>query len=777
VRGNMKNLAAFTTAALMLLGVACSQKNGEISDAQTADGLYAIQSIELSEANGQSRIVIKAPSELKYNVFKLADPERVMIDLIDAGTLESTPASIAGNELVSEIKVTPIQDSLSNLVRLEVYLNESSNYLAGMEEDGLVVRLIPVTAGIPNEDLSQTPSLESDEDLSSMEIPLLEEPLEEPQAQMGDSAPPALEDPSMESELALPEAPVLEPLEETPIEETPIPEMALKSEPEIIPEIPAPSEEIVPLPMPLPVPLPMEETKEEVAEAPEVLNEESLPEALPLPELAPEPLAQAEDNKVVVEPEPEPDVPVAPIITQEIPSSVLTEGTSLLSGMGGKVYTGKRVSLEFQDARVQDVLRLIAEVSKLNVIIADDVTGTITLKLVDVPWDQALDIILTSKGLDKVQAGNILRVAPIESLKKEREIALANDKAAKQLEPLRLKLFNINYAKAGDMKDRIKALLSERGTVDTDERTNTLIVEDIAETLSRMENLIAVLDTQTPQVRIESRIVQANDRFTQSLGIQWGPTLRLDGSNGHATDWQFPNTINVLTAPTTADGVASPAFISPEPGGLTDFAVDALPGNTVTGGSMGFRLGGISDVFNLDLRLSYAENEQMARVVSRPSITVLDNKTARIIQGSKIPFLSSSSEGSNVQFQEAGIQISVTPQITNDGSVILTVSTQSNEPGSEQVGGNPIINIREAQTDMLVKSGRTAVLGGVFKTSETKGKGGVPGLMNIPILGWLFKGQSESNNREEMLIFITPYILTDVREAQVSPSSDSPLMP
>ncbi|PIR23927.1 MAG: hypothetical protein COV44_00510 [Deltaproteobacteria bacterium CG11_big_fil_rev_8_21_14_0_20_45_16] len=773
----MKNLAAFTTAALMLLGVACSQKNGEISDAQTADGLYAIQSIELSEANGQSRIVIKAPSELKYNVFKLADPERVMIDLIDAGTLESTPASIAGNELVSEIKVTPIQDSLSNLVRLEVYLNESSNYLAGMEEDGLVVRLIPVTAGIPNEDLSQTPSLESDEDLSSMEIPLLEEPLEEPQAQMGDSAPPALEDPSMESELALPEAPVLEPLEETPIEETPIPEMALKSEPEIIPEIPAPSEEIVPLPMPLPVPLPMEETKEEVAEAPEVLNEESLPEALPLPELAPEPLAQAEDNKVVVEPEPEPDVPVAPIITQEIPSSVLTEGTSLLSGMGGKVYTGKRVSLEFQDARVQDVLRLIAEVSKLNVIIADDVTGTITLKLVDVPWDQALDIILTSKGLDKVQAGNILRVAPIESLKKEREIALANDKAAKQLEPLRLKLFNINYAKAGDMKDRIKALLSERGTVDTDERTNTLIVEDIAETLSRMENLIAVLDTQTPQVRIESRIVQANDRFTQSLGIQWGPTLRLDGSNGHATDWQFPNTINVLTAPTTADGVASPAFISPEPGGLTDFAVDALPGNTVTGGSMGFRLGGISDVFNLDLRLSYAENEQMARVVSRPSITVLDNKTARIIQGSKIPFLSSSSEGSNVQFQEAGIQISVTPQITNDGSVILTVSTQSNEPGSEQVGGNPIINIREAQTDMLVKSGRTAVLGGVFKTSETKGKGGVPGLMNIPILGWLFKGQSESNNREEMLIFITPYILTDVREAQVSPSSDSPLMP
>ena len=777
MRGNMKNLAAFTTAALMLLGVACSQKNGEISDAQTADGLYAIQSIELSEANGQSRIVIKAPSELKYNVFKLADPERVMIDLIDAGTLESTPASIAGNELVSEIKVTPIQDSLSNLVRLEVYLNESSNYLAGMEEDGLVVRLIPVTAGIPNEDLSQTPSLESDEDLSSMEIPLLEEPLEEPQAQMGDSAPPALEDPSMESELALPEAPVLEPLEETPIEETPIPEMALKSEPEIIPEIPAPSEEIVPLPMPLPVPLPMEETKEEVAEAPEVLNEESLPEALPLPELAPEPLAQAEDNKVVVEPEPEPDVPVAPIITQEIPSSVLTEGTSLLSGMGGKVYTGKRVSLEFQDARVQDVLRLIAEVSKLNVIIADDVTGTITLKLVDVPWDQALDIILTSKGLDKVQAGNILRVAPIESLKKEREIALANDKAAKQLEPLRLKLFNINYAKAGDMKDRIKALLSERGTVDTDERTNTLIVEDIAETLSRMENLIAVLDTQTPQVRIESRIVQANDRFTQSLGIQWGPTLRLDGSNGHATDWQFPNTINVLTAPTTADGVASPAFISPEPGGLTDFAVDALPGNTVTGGSMGFRLGGISDVFNLDLRLSYAENEQMARVVSRPSITVLDNKTARIIQGSKIPFLSSSSEGSNVQFQEAGIQISVTPQITNDGSVILTVSTQSNEPGSEQVGGNPIINIREAQTDMLVKSGRTAVLGGVFKTSETKGKGGVPGLMNIPILGWLFKGQSESNNREEMLIFITPYILTDVREAQVSPSSDSPLMP
>ncbi len=504
-------------------------------------------------------------------------------------------------------------------------------------------------------------------------------------------------------------------------------------------------------------------TVDEEARASSVASE---PESL-LATMPPIDVEDRFDSRMIVTEE---EIP-APIVSQEIITSEFTLGASLLSGLGSKVYSGNRVSLEFQDANIQDVLRLIAEVSKLNLILSDDVKGQVTLKLIDVPWDQALDILLTSRGLDKVQQGNILRVAPIESLKKEREMALANDKAAKQLEPLRLKLFNVNYATSGEMSARIKNLLSERGSVDMDSRTNTLIVEDIAENLSRIENLVRVLDSQTPQVRIESRIVQANDNFTRSLGIQWGPSLRLDDVNQQQLGWQFPRTINIGTQPGSGVG-----FTAPAPSALSEFAVDALASGSGAS-SIGFRLGSISDVFNLDLRLSYAENQQMARIVSRPSVTVLDNKTARIIQGTRIPFLSSSSEGTNVQFQEAGIEISVTPQVTNDGAVILKVSTRSNEPASETVGGNPIISIREADTEMLIKSGRTAVLGGVFKTRETEGRNGVPVLMDVPVLGWLFRGQARSNSREEMLIFITPYVLTDVREATSAPLSSSRIEP
>jgi len=448
--------------------------------------------------------------------------------------------------------------------------------------------------------------------------------------------------------------------------------------------------------------------------------------------------------------------------SQDIPSAGLTEGTSLLTELDSKVYTGKRVSLEFQDADIQDVLRLLADVSRLNIVTGDDVKGKVTVKLIDVPWDQALDIILTTLGLDKVQHGNILRVAPVEKLKKEREVALANDKAAKQLEPLRLKLINVNYATADEMKDRLKNLLSERGTIDTDSRTNTLIVKDIREHISRVENLIKALDTQTPQVRIESRIVQANDQFNRSLGIQWGPTMHLDQTNGKSRGITFPRDITFTGQPDSAPVSSS-------------FAVDALP--TSSGSSLGLRVGSINDIFNLDLRLQYAETESLARVVSRPSVTVLDNRSAKIIQGTKIPFLSSSSDGSNVQFQEAGIEISVTPQITSDGAVIMKVATKSDEPGGQSVGGNLSILIRQAQTEMLVKSGQTAVLGGVFRESETKGKSGVPYLMDIPVLGWLFKGTARGTQREETLIFITPYILNDLRTAATTPQGASELEP
>lgn len=772
--GELNLKVAIGIIGLSLVAGACASKG--TLDSASADlpaGIVLVRGVQLNDQDTEASLAIAANEDVRYNVFKLSDPERVIVDLIDAVPSENLNRSISGSALVQEVQVEQIEDSLSQITRFEILLAQSSNYLAGIEGNELVVRLIPSIGAMDA-------NAQSDEQEASFEQAVSddrlaeEEPLALPDLDGFDLPP--LPDEMMEeglgesaeaaatiAEESIPEiAPLPAPVPVLPLEEEgETSQEAIEEEVPAVAEIPVPVMEV-----PAQEPAPLSE--------PEALAVSEAPPVVPVPvveESAEEnaPVALDEKTRVIVEPE---APPVAQIETQEIPTTDFTEGTSLLSGIRGKVYTGRRVSLEFQDADIQDVIRLIADVSKLNIILSDQVKGTLTLKLIDVPWDQALDIILTTTGLDKVQHGNILRVAPIESLKKEREIAIANDKAAKQLEPLRLKLFNVNYATGDEMKERVTPLLSERGTVDVDARTNTLIVEDIAENLSRVENLIKVLDTQTPQVRIESRIVQANDRFTRSVGVQWGPTLQLDEGNGQALDAQFPRTINIGTAPN-----GETAFTAPGGAALTEFAVDAIANNEVTGGSLGFRLGSINETFNLDLRLSYAENEQLARVVSRPSVTVLDNKTARIIQGSRIPFLSSGSEGTNVQFQEAGIEISVTPQITNDGAVILQVSTKSNEPGSENVGGNPIINIREATTELLIKSGRTAVLGGVFRTAETKGEGGVPVLMDIPVLGWAFKGRSRSDLREEMLIFVTPYILADAREAQTAPSSASDAAP
>lgn len=802
----MNRYTQYLSIALTLVLSACASQTAEVQEAEYDGELNNVTAIQVAEEEGESLLRIISSKELKYNVFKLTDPERIMVDLIDARLAEGVAADAESSAVVEAVNLQAIEDSLSTLVRVEVELAQSANYLAGIEEGALVIRLLPEGQDFesPNAQdevdvFADLPGLPEDED--GLELPEVEEePVEslDGATALTDEESEMAEEPmEMESE-SLAEAPEAEAVPEPealPLPSLDMPEgegMEVAGESMDEPSVEAPTEELAeaePLPVPAPIPAPDATEGEQPMEDGQAMAEAETESAEPLVEPEPLPLVEEDveaeempeeseelaEEEVVVEPEAE---ELAEIETQDIPTSTFTDGTSLIGGMSNRVYTGKRISLEFQDAEVTDVLRLIADVSKLNLIVSDDVTGKVTLKLVDVPWDQALDIILTSKGLDKVQSGNILRIAPIEALKKEREIALANDKAAKQLEPLRLKLFNINYADASEMASRIENLLSERGSTDVDERTNTLIVEDISENLSRVDNLINVLDTQTPQVRIESRIVQANDSFTRNIGVQWGPTLRMDESNGKDTSLSFPRTINIGTSPQDAGGSATaPAFTAPPAVALSNFAVDALPGGEVQGGALGFRLGSVSDIFNLDLRLQYAELQNAAKVVSRPSVTVLDNRSAKIIQGTKIPFLSSSSEGSNVQFQDAGIEISVTPQITNDGSVILQVDTKSNEPGGEVVGGNPIINIREANTEVLVKSGRTAVLGGVFKTSETQGSGGVPGLMDLPVLGWLFKGDSGSSTREETLIFITPHILTDAREAVAGPSSLSDLEP
>lgn len=754
MKDGLRALAFFALGSLTM--TSCSSKSGSVDEQLGQEtSSVVISNVSFHPEADSAQVDIKSSREPKYNVFKLQEPERIVIDIIDAKLGDEIPANIAGNEFVQEVKVQALEDSLSALVRIEVVLKDSANYVAELTSDGLALKVLK--SGVPIPEKSNPEG----------QVPMAGEVTVPPEVQANAGNPnEAAPEKSVEGDSMAKISPDLSvPLpapEVAPLPAPVVPEV--KSE--VKPDLPVIAEAPPVAPLPLP-PLAGEssastaikdEKKDEKKEI-QVEAKADLAPAEPEEQMSPPPtLAPAEVKKSGKKK----GVSLKPVEDQEI-SSVLTEGTSLLTELDAKVYTGRRVSLEFQETDVQDILRLIADVSKLNIVTGDDVKGKLSLKLIDVPWDQALDIILTTLGLDKTQHGNIIRVAPSDKLRKEREVALANDKAAKQLEPLKLRLLNVNYAKADELAARIKNLLSERGSVDTDTRTNTLIVKDIREHLSRVENLVRALDTQTPQVRIEARIVQANDQFTKNLGIQWGPTLHLDGTNSKERPWEFPRTI------TAGGGNDSATFAIP------GFAVDALPG-TAKGGALGFRLGSVSNIFNLDLQLQYLEQESLGRVVSRPSISVLDNKSASIIQGSKVPFTSSSANsGTSVSFQDVGISINVTPQITSDGSVIMKVHTSANEILDTAVGGNPITTTRESNTEMLVRSGKTSVLGGVFKTSDTSAKGGVPGLYNLPVLGWLFGNSSQKTTREETLVFITPYILNDTRVSATGPNSETTL--
>ncbi len=746
----------------LFVGACASKTEDGAADFSMNTPLGIVDSVSLESEGSADFVRIKGSQEFKYNVFKLLDPERIVVDILDTQKGASVSETLAGSEVIQEISVKPIEDSLSTFVRLEIVLKSSANYIANQDADGLVIRVVradnlsfessqPIIAA----EAPLLPSEISDDSEASLE-PAMEKSTPEESLAV---APPAIEAPSIVPEMppAMNDRP--KSMTETPALASEVPSLVSVA-PKKVEEMPIESQ-----PLPSLMGSSTEKVTEKVAEA------DIVPLAVPVLDSDLVPLPADTDESKFPEPKKAADLKkrakasslaLKPVQAGDI-TGTLGDSGSLLTDLDTKIYTGRRISLEFQDADVDDILRLLADVSKLNIVTGDDVKGKLTLKLIDVPWDQALDIALATLGLDKIQHGNIIRVAPSEKLRREREVALANDRAAKQLEPLRIKLLNVNYAKASDIAARVKNLLSERGTVDIDSRTNTLIVKDIREHIEKSENLLKALDTQTPQVRIEARIVLADDDNQKSFGVQWGPSLRLDDTNSKERSWQFPRTI--------AAGNPDAGRIS-----LGTFMVDNLPGNA-QGGGLGFRLGSINNIFNLDMQLRYLESERQIRVVSRPSVSVLDNRPAKIVQGNRVPFVTSSSTGTNVSFQEVGISIDVTPQITSDGAVILKVETKNNEVGNSAVGGNPIVTIREASSEMLVKSGRTAVLGGVFKTTDSASSGGVPGLMRLPLLGWLFSNSNHTVQREETLIFITPYILSDNRMAVTAASSESSLEP
>ncbi|HCF60198.1 MAG TPA: type IV pilus secretin PilQ, partial [Myxococcales bacterium] len=417
-------------------------------------------------------------------------------------------------------------------------------------------------------------------------------------------------------------------------------------------------------------------------------------------------------------------------------------------------YTGRRVSFEFKEIDIHNLLRIIAEVSKRNVIVADNVSGKVTIKLRNVPWDQALDLILKSKGLDKEEIGNILRVAPMKELEEERKLAAERKKAMERVEPLKVRLIPVNYATANEISSKVTGLLSERGSMTVDTRTNVIIVKDTLEALARAEGLVRRLDTQTPQVLIEGRIVEATTSFARDFGIQWGGNVSLGPTTGNPTGLLFPNIVRMSGAAGN-EGTMGTAD-------TPNYAVNMpAPIGAGSGGGVGFIFGSAGGAVALNLRLSAMESAGQIKTISAPKVTTLDNSSATISQGVSIPFSQVSAAGVNTAFVEARLQLDVTPHVTADGSVLLDITASNNQPdpGNSGANGQPSISKKEAKTQVLVKDGDTTVIGGIYTRSQALSEAAVPVLARIPVLGWLFKHNRETDNRSELLIFITPRII------------------
>lgn len=447
----------------------------------------------------------------------------------------------------------------------------------------------------------------------------------------------------------------------------------------------------------------------------------------------------------------------------EVDGGTETAGfAATVNAQGAGRFNGRRIDLDLKDADIHNILRLLADVGRVNIVTADDVSGNVTIRMRNVPWDQALDVVLQAKGLGMVRNGNLIRVAPLATLQKERELRLAAAKQEYELTPLETRLIPVSYAQAEELQARAKDLLSPRGSIAVDERTNVLIARDIAGNLNNIEELVRSLDTQTPQVLVEARIVEATSRYIRDIGIQWGGDATFSEATGNPTGIAFPSRVGVAGG--NYDQNTNSRGLSPFQGNVPqpNFAVN-LPAATGTGqgGAIGFSLGSVDNNFNVGLRLSAAEASGLLRIVSSPRILTLDNRDARISQGTLIPFSQISAQGVQTTFQEAKLQLLVRPHVTADGSVSMHVKINRDEPDFNQTSarGDPTILKREAETDLLVMDGHTAVIGGIYTRNTGRNLDQIPFFGDIPVLGVLFQRRRASDTRNELVIFLTPRIV------------------
>lgn len=470
---------------------------------------------------------------------------------------------------------------------------------------------------------------------------------------------------------------------------------------------------------------------------------------------SPEPVIQAEGNNlfvVALPPGDQNETDGETAAAESLPSNLMaSENIEEFLSTNQKFY-GKKISIETDDAELRDVFRLISEESNVNLIISDEVRGRISLKLKNVPWDQALVMIMKSKKLGYTRAGNVLRIAPLADIKAEEEDVLKFIAARKANATLKVKTIPVNYARVEDLEKQVRPLMSAKGSVVGDMRTSSLVISDLDENMDRAEKLIRALDVPPQQVLIEGKVVEATDNFQRVVGVNWGLSGRPFQSK---------------TLRSSSGPVRSTTSMNVTP---------SLPTASTFG--LNFNLGTLDILGDLSATLRLFESQDLLKVISSPRVVTLHNEPAEISQTEEIPLITATvapngATTPSVNFKPVRLRLQVTPQITNDGAIIMGVDVAREVAGAvvdPATNARPV-NSRAAKTKVIVRNSQTAVIGGIYQNEMTEGEQRLPGIASLPVVGWLFKTNAKTKRRNELLIFLTPRVLGQLESASGSPGS------
>ncbi len=673
-------------AAVAAVAAAGTPDSPQVGPAPEGAPATRLQKVEVVAADGRTTIDLLGDGEFAYSTFRLQNPDRLVVDLTGVTNASGQPTLAVGSPMVDRVRVAQFKPRPEPVSRVVFDLRQAATPSIERTHNGLRLHFGEAGAEVAQAPVPTRPAAST-----------LAQDLHPPKA-VGDEHVATAVEPAPQSAPAAPTA--AEPLAAAPAP-APVARVAeAPAAPGKIPVPPAPGVTIKKAPVTSDVAL------FETAEvAPAASPAPSTPAESPLKQLAP-------------------------------PSLV---------GGGAKTYTGEPISLSLKDADIRDVLRSFAQISNLNIIVQPNVRGVVTVELEGVPWDQALEQILKINKLGMQLEGNILRIAPVSDLREEAEEQQRLASAQALSIPLQTVLKRLSYSYAGDVATVLRtrgskgaggSLMSERGSITTDDRTNTLIIKELPGYMDTVLAVIDNLDTPEPQVMIEAKIVETTKKFNRSVGIQWGFQGVADAAHGNTSGLIFPN-----------NGTAN--------GGV----------NLLTGGNNGLlnlTLGNVLNTFKINAQIQAAEAEGLVNVLSAPKIATLNNGRAEIQSGLQIPIQTVANNTVSVQFVNATLRLSVVPHVTAEGTVLMQIEVQKREPQlAFAVTGaqNAPIDTKEAKTQVIVSDGGTTVIGGIYKVSSDQGQDRVPGLANVPILGSLFKNNRRNDANEELLIFITPRVI------------------